>query len=141
MADDLANADTIKRLQTPWQAWGAAAILSLMLVLAPHPGHAATFSAKDSDAIGTWVGDAKDPANHYEVVAGPRPGEFQLISPDMLKVPPITLHRITENAFASASGTTPIAKLTLTAARHARVKVHEDSKKRFTFTYLLLDKQ
>ena len=141
MADDLANADAIKRLINPWQAWGAAAFWSLILVLTPHPGHAATFSAKDSDAIGTWVGDAKDPTNHYEVVAGSRPGELQLISPDMLKVPPIPLHRVAENAFASASGTTPIAKLTLTEARHARVKVHEDSKKRFTFTYLLLEKQ
>ena len=143
MTYEPARAATIKRLAEPWLAWGATALLSLMLMLmlAPHASYAAAFSAKDADAVGRWVGDARDPTNHYEVAPGSQPGELQLITPPALEMAPIALHRVAENAFASTPGTGPTATLTVTKAGHARLKIHDDSKKRLTFTYLLLEMQ
>ncbi|MDB5423538.1 MAG: hypothetical protein JWQ29_954 [Phenylobacterium sp.] len=142
MTHGLARPVPFKRPAGRWIGWSAMALFALLLALAPQMSHAATFSAKDADAIGKWGPDVKeDPTRHYEVVAGPRPGQLQLISPAVLKIPPIALHRVAANAFASAPGTAPTASLTLTDARHARLKVNENSKKRLAFTYLLLDKQ
>ncbi len=133
---------TARRSVGQWLGWSAAALLSLALVIAPHAGLAAPFSAKDDDAIGTWVGDANDPTSHYEVAAGAHPGELQLISPAGQKLAPIALRRVAANAFASATGAAPVARLTLTAARHAHLNIYGgDNKKRIMFTYLLLDKQ
>jgi len=141
MTYELARTATIERSAQPWLAWGATALLSAILVLAPQASHAAAFSAKDADAIGKWTGDAKDPAKNYKVAPGSQPGEVQLISPAGLETAPIALHRVAANAFASTPGTAPTATLTVTKARHARLKIHDDSRKRLTFTYVLLEKQ
>lgn len=139
MADVLARN---VRITGRWLSRCAAALLSFALVLAPQTGHAATFRAKDSDAIGKWAGDAKDPTSYYEITAGPHPGELQLISPPAQQLAPIELHRVAADAFASAPGTRPVARLTLTSARHVHLKIYGgDDKKRIMFTYLLLDKQ
>jgi len=116
--------------------------LSLVLTLAPRAGLAATFTAKDGDAIGYWAGDANDPGSRYEVAAGAHPGELQLISPAVQNLPPIALHRVAADRFASLAGAAPAASLTLTNPRHAHLNIHGgDNKKRILFTYLLLDKQ
>jgi hypothetical protein len=123
-------------------AWSATVLLSLVVLLcaAPHAARSATFSATDADAIGKWTSDAKDPSKQYEVRAGTGPGQLQLISPAADKVPPILLRRAGPNVFASAPGAAPDARLTLTSARHGRVRVHQDDNKSVHFTLLLLDK-
>jgi hypothetical protein len=141
MTDELARAATIRRLAQPWLAWSATALLSLILLLAPQASHAAAFSATDVDAIGRWAGDAKNPINSYQVTPGSQPGEVVLISPPELGLAPIELHRVASTAFASAPGVAPTATLTVTKERHARLKIHDSSKKGLSFTYLLLDKQ
>jgi hypothetical protein len=118
----------------------AMALLSLTLAFAPLTSHAAAFTAKDADVIGAWGGDAKDATNRYRIVAGPGPGEYQLISLTS-KAPPIVLRRVAADTFASAKGTAPTVKFTLTAARNAELYIHDASKKGLSLTYLLLNKQ
>lgn len=141
MTCELARAATIKRLAPPWLTWSATALLSLILLLAPQASHAAAFSATDADAIGRWAGDAKNPVNSYQVTPGSQPGELVLISPPALGLAPIELHRVAANAFTSAPGASPTATLTVTKARHARLRIYDGSRKGLSFAYQLLDKQ
>ena len=141
MTDDGPSSATTGRFAGAGLGRAAMALLVLLLAFAPRASLAAAFSARDSDAIGAWAGDAKDPASRFEVTAGSHPGELKLISPAALKVPPIMLHRIATDAFATASGAEPVARLTLTAARHAHLSIHGSNDKRIMFSYLLLDKQ
>jgi hypothetical protein len=141
MTYNSARAATVRRSVSHGLGRSGMALLSLTLVLAPLASHAAAFTANDADVLGNWGGGAKDPTNHYEIVAGPAPSEYQLISPTAEKVPPIVLRRVAADTFASPTGTAPTAKFTLTSARHAKLYIHDNSKKRLTLTYLLLDKQ
>ena len=121
-------------------AFCAAGLASILLLLATH-AMATAFAAKDSDLVGKWSSDAKDPAAQYEVVAGAKPGELRLMTPKALKLQPIALRRTAPNTFSSLAGASPITNIKLTDARHGRLSLHKDDNTGVMFTYVLIQKQ
>lgn len=115
-------------------------ILSLVLLLAPHSGHAAT----DADVIGKWIVDKNDPASDYAVAAGPSAGTLRVMVPAKAvgrKVgETLTLQRVGPGEFATPKGGTIWAKFTVSKPRHATFQMTRDDKKSFGIIHILLEK-
>jgi hypothetical protein len=126
-----------------WLAGCLTAIVSLALLLAPHPGHAA-IAATDADVIGKWITDKSDPASDYAITAGPSAGSLRVIVPAKAvgrKVgETLTLKRVGPGEFATPNGGAIWAKFTVTKARHATFQMKQDDKQSFGIIYILLEK-
>ncbi|HZZ30668.1 MAG TPA: hypothetical protein VFE10_01645 [Phenylobacterium sp.] len=118
-------------------------ILSLAILLTPHPGHAAV-AATDADVIGKWITDRNDPTSDYVIVAGPTADSLRVLAPAKAvgrKVgETLTLQRVGPGEFATPTGGAIWAKLTVTKARHATFQMKQDDKTSFGIIYILLEK-
>ena len=118
-----------------------AVLLLSLSMLAPQASFAGDLSSKDRELVGQWVGDEKDPTNHYEIAIGARSGELQLVSPAELKLAPIALRRVAPGKFASIDGASPTATVAMFGHDQMRLKVQGKTRSGETFVYLLLHKQ
>jgi|SRR6185437_7197052 hypothetical protein len=124
-------------------AEGVTVAVSMALLLAPHPAHAAP-PAPDSDALGSWS-DGGNPPMTFSVQAGPRPGTLRVVVPARaagLKAPAtLVLVRTGPRAFASPKGAEEAAKFAWTDPRHAEFRMVRDNKQGFGIIDILLARQ
>ena len=116
------------------------AIVSLALLLAPRPGHA----AGDADVLGRWISDKNDPALDYSLAAGPAPGSFLLTVPAKAlggkSGEVVTLQRVSVGRLESVKGSILRGSFTVTGPRRAEFKAMENTKQSFHVIDQLLER-
>jgi hypothetical protein len=125
-----------------WLAGGVTVAVSLALLLAAHPGHAAP-PVSDADAIGSWS-DGATPMI-FVVQPGPGPGAIRVVVPALaagLKAPEtLVLKRTGPGVFASPKTAEGSAKFMVSDRRHAEFRMLRDNKQGFGIVDILLAKQ
>lgn len=123
-----------------WLAVTLTAILSLALLLAPRPGHA----AGDADLLGKWISDRDDPALDYSIAAGAVPGSFVLMVPAKAlggkAAEAVILHRTSAGRFETAKGAVLRGSFTVTGPKHAEFRAMENTKQSFHVIDQLLER-
>jgi len=126
-----------------WLAWSVTALMSLALLLAPHPVRAAG-PARVADLVGKWVADKNDPASDYVVAAGPSADTLLITAPAKSVGRPVaqtfTLQQVAPGEFATAKGAPVRVTFKVTSPRHASFHRLENNPKSFGITYILLEK-
>jgi hypothetical protein len=116
------------------------AIVSLALLLAPRPGHA----AGDADVLGRWISDKNDPALDYSIAAGTTPGSLTLMVPAKAlggkAGEAVILQRTSAGRFETVKGSVLRGTFTVSGPRHAEFKAMENTKQSFHIIDQLLER-
>ncbi len=116
------------------------AIVSLALLLAPRPSHAAA----DTELVGKWISDKNDPAMDYSIAAGTAPGAFVLMVPAKAlggkAGETVILQRTSAGRFETVKGSVLRGSFTVTGPKHAEFKAMENTKQSFHIIDQLLER-
>ena len=117
-------------------------LLSLILLLAAGPGHAAS-PGKETDVLGRWITDKAQPDMDYTVKAGPA-GKLIVEVPakalGRAKGETLTLDPVGPGAFATPKGGPVHASFTVTGPRRAEFKMMLNRPDAFNVTDQLLSR-
>jgi hypothetical protein len=125
-----------------WFALSATALLSLVLLLAPHPSRAAA-TVKTADVLGRWITDKAQPDMDYNVTAAPA-GKIIVEVPAKAVGRPkgetVTLDPVGPGAFATPKDQPVHASFTVKGARQAEFKMMINRPNAFNVTDQLLER-
>jgi hypothetical protein len=123
-------------------AWSLTMLLSLVLLWAAGPGHAAS-PARDADALGRWITDKTQPDMDYTVKAGTA-GRLIVEVPakavGRARGETVTLDPVGPGAFATPKGGAVSASFTVTGPRRAEFKMMLNRPGAFNITDQLLSR-
>ncbi|MGZ3402574.1 MAG: hypothetical protein ACXWKN_04430 [Phenylobacterium sp.] len=115
-------------------------IVSLALLLAPRPSHA----AGDAEVLGKWISDKNDPAMDFTMAAGTAPGTFLLTVPAKAlggkAGESVILQRTSAGKFETMKGSILRGSFTVTGPKHAEFKAMENTKQSFHIIDQLLER-
>jgi hypothetical protein len=116
------------------------AVVSLALLLAPRPSHA----AGDAEILGKWISDKNDPAMDYAIAAGTAPGAFVLTVPAKAlggkAGEAVILQRTSAGKFETVKGSILRGSFTVTGPKRAEFKAMENTKQSFHIIDQLLER-
>lgn len=122
--------------------WSVTALLSLALLLTPHPGRTAP-AAKDFAVLGRWITDKSQPDMDYNVTAGPN-GQIIVHVPAKAVGRPtgeaVTMVLVGTDQFATPKGGKVRASFKVTGPREAEFKMMINRPDAFNLTDQLLER-